>query len=279
MCIRDSVHTERPGDALNAALNYGEIIATKIENMKEQNRNLTKSNKEEDSEIMEEKEPIEDFGFVCVCAGSGIKELFYDLGASNIVSGGQTMNPSTDDLVAAVKATPAKTVYILPNNKNIILAANQTVPIVKDRKVIVIPTRTIPQGIAAMLAFDPENEDAILIAKSMEAACRQVKTGQVTFAARDSEFGGFRIKKGDLLGLSDGKLTYTGHDPVKVASRLINSMKSKKTSFVTIIYGEGITEEQAIDCKNFIKRKLGHGTEINIVNGKQPIYSFIIAVE
>ena len=194
--IKTHVHTENPGDALQAALQYGQLLTVKIENMKEQHRKAAEENEaqkaaqpapQEEKKALEPQEPTEEVGFISVAAGDGLKALFTDLGCANVVSGGQTMNPSTEDILEAVLATPAKKVFVLPNNKNIILAAEQTVPLAKDREVIVLPTRTIPQGLAAMLAFDPDvsaerNQEAM-----MEAA-GNVDTGLVTFAARDSEF-------------------------------------------------------------------------------------------
>ena len=194
------------------------------------------------------------------------------------MSGGQTMNPSTNDILEAILATPAKTVMVLPNNKNIIMAAEQTVPLVKDRKVIVLPTRTIPQGLSAMLAYDPDVSTEQNAVSMMEAA-GNVATGTVTFAARDSEFGGHKIREGDILGLRNGKMELIEKDIVHTCSKLTRSMVNRSTSFITIIYGSDITEAQANDAYNRIKSKISGDIEVTLVNGGQPVYYFIISVE
>ena len=227
---------------------------------------------------LERQEPTEEMGFISVAAGDGLKSLFLDLGCANVVSGGQTMNPSTEDLLEAVLATPAKKVFVLPNNKNIIMAAEQTVPLATDREVIVIPTRTIPQGLSAMLAYDPD-ADADANKETMLEAAGNVDTGLVTFAARDSEYGGHTIRHGDILGLKNGKLEYIEKDPVSACVRVTRSLATKRTSFVTLIYGEGITQEQAEDAKRRLEEKLHSDVEITLVNGGQPVYYFIISVE
>ena len=285
--IKTHVHTENPGDALQAALQYGQLLTVKIENMKEQHRKAAEENEAQKAAVqaapaekvhLEPQEPTEEMGFISVAAGDGLKELFLDLGCANVVSGGQTMNPSTEDLMEAVLATPAKKVFILPNNKNIIMAAEQTVPLVTDREVIVIPTRTIPQGLSAMLAFDPD-ADADANRETMLEAAGNVDTGLVTFAARDSEYGGHTIRHGDILGLKNGKLEYIEKDPVAACVRVARSFASKHTSFITLIYGEGVAQEQAEEAKRTLENKLHSDVEITLVNGGQPVYYFIISVE
>ncbi len=285
--IKTHVHTENPGDALQAALQYGQLLTVKIENMKEQHRKAAEENQaqkavqpaaQEEKKALEPQAPTEELGFISVAAGDGLKSLFTDLGCANVVSGGQTMNPSTEDILEAVLATPAKKVFVLPNNKNIILAAEQTIPLATDREVIVLPTRTIPQGLSAMLAFDPdasaeENKEAM-----MEAA-GNVDTGLVTFAARDSEFDGHNIRHGDILGLKNGKLEYIEKDPVSACVRVARSFTNKHTSFITLIYGEGITQEQAEEAKRILSGKISSDVEITLVEGGQPVYYFIISVE
>ena len=285
--IKTHVHTENPGDALQAALQYGQLLTVKIENMKEQHRKAAEENQaqkaaqpaaQEEKKALEPQAPTEELGFISVAAGDGLKSLFTDLGCANVVSGGQTMNPSTEDILEAVLATPAKKVFVLPNNKNIILAAEQTIPLATDREVIVLPTRTIPQGLSAMLAFDPdasaeENKEAM-----MEAA-GNVDTGLVTFAARDSEFDGHNIRHGDILGLKNGKLEYIEKDPVSACVRVARSFTHKHTSFITLIYGEGITQEQAEEAKRRLEDKLHSDVEITLVAGGQPVYYFIVSVE
>ncbi len=279
--IKVHVHTEEPGNALQAALVFGQLLTVKIENMKEQHRKAAEANEEAKAKAvasLEPAEPVDEVGFVSVAAGEGLKTLFTDLGCTHVVSGGQTMNPSTNDLLAAILATPAKTVLILPNNKNIIMAAEQTIPLVNDRKVIVLPTRTIPQGLSAMLAYDPDASTEVNTVSMMEAASN-VSTASVTFAARDSEFGGHKIKAGDILGLNNGKLELIEKDIVHTCSKLTRSMITRGTSFITVIYGADVTEEQANEAYNRIKAKVGNETEVTLVNGGQPVYYFIVSIE
>ena len=260
---------------------FGQLLTVKIENMKEQHRKAAEANEEAKAKAaspLAPADPVNEVGFVAVAAGEGLKTLFTDLGCTYVVSGGQTMNPSTNDLLAAIMATPAKTVLVLPNNKNIIMAAEQTIPLVSDRKVIVLPTRTIPQGLSAMLAYDPDASTEVNTVGMMEAASN-VATASVTFAARDSEFGGHKIKAGDILGLNNGKLELIEKDIVHTCSKLTRSMANRNTSFITIIYGADVTEEQANDAYNRIKNKVGNETEVTLVNGGQPVYYFIVSIE
>lgn len=277
--IKVHVHTEDPGLALQEALKYGSLLTVKVENMKEQHK---KAGQNKSKTIIKEKfewaEPVEEYGFVSVAAGEGLKDIFLELGCTRVVTGGQTMNPSTEDILEAVNSVPAKTVYVLPNNKNILLAAEQSVNLAKDRKVVVVPTRTIPQGLSAMMSFDPEAE-VEQNCKIMEIALKKVSTGQVTFAARDSEYGGFKMKKNDIIALDNGKLALVEKDPVKAAYKLAKSMLRHDTMFVTFIYGEGMTEEDAQKAKQMLASKVGDQLDITIVEGNQPVYYFIISVE
>ncbi len=272
--IKVHVHTEQPGNALTKGLEFGQLLTTKIENMKEQHKNVKKSKKE----VFTPAEPVENIGFVAVAAGDGLKELFKDLGCTNVVSGGQSMNPSTDDIYEAVMATPAKNVIVLPNNKNIVLAAEQTVPMVTDRNVVIVPTRTIPQGMTAMLNFDPEIS-AESNAQLMMDSAANVGTGLVTFAARSSEFGGKKIKEGDIIALENGKLTITEKSPVKALVKLAKNMVHKDSSFITLIYGEDISDADAKTAYEELCDKFGSRTDISLVKGDQPIYYFILSVE
>lgn len=282
--IKVHVHTEQPGNALQSGLEYGSLLTVKVENMKEQNKNLKTEAQDEQTKKAESNQPLApadpeaEIGFVAVAAGDGLSELFRDLGCCHVVSGGQSMNPSTDQIYEAVMATGAKTVFVLPNNKNIIMAAQQVAPIVSDRKVVVLPTRTIPQGLSAMLAFDPElNSDSNR--QLMLDAAANVSTGQVTFAARNSEFGSTKIKEGEIISLDNGKLCITDKDdPVKAAYRLIKNMSNKDTSFITIIYGADVTSEQAEKCFDMVQSKFGD-VDVTLVNGGQPVYYFIISIE
>lgn len=281
--IKVHVHTENPGTALQEALTHGQLLTVKIENMKEQHRlaaeNAAKAQAAAQSEqSAAPQEPTEEVGFVAVAAGDGLQTLFYDLGCAQVVSGGQTMNPSTQDIAQAVLVTPAKTVFVLPNNKNIILAAEQAVPLVTDRRVVVLPTRTVPQGLSALLAYESGSTPEISSAVMMHAAST-VGTGLVTFAARDSEFGGHKMKEGDILGLENGKLEIIDKDPVHAVARLAKAMAKRGTSFITVIYGEDITQAQAEDAFHRIKAKVGSEIEVTLVNGGQPIYYFMLSIE
>lgn len=278
--IKVHVHTEQPGDALKKGLEYGQLLTVKVENMREQHKNAKKNSTAEEKapEKLEPQAPTEEIGFVAVAAGDGLTTLFKDLGCANVVSGGQSMNPSTDDIYEAVMATPAKTVMVLPNNKNIIMAAQQTVPMVEDRKVIIVPTRTIPQGMTAILSYDPElspesNKDMMM------DAVKHVSTGQVTFAARNSEFGKQKIKEGEIIALENGKLTITEKTPVKALVKLAKSMINHDTSFVTLIYGKDTSEEEAQEAFEALQDKFGAKVDISLVNGGQPIYYFVMSVE
>lgn len=281
--IKVHVHTEDPGNALEAGLAFGQLLTVKIENMKEQHRKAAEENAKatpKEAEELQPCDPVNEVGFVAVSAGDGLKTLFTDLGCGQVVSGGQTMNPSTEQLAAAVRATPAKTVLILPNNKNIILAAEQAVPLVKDRKVLVLPTRTIPQGLSALLAYNPDisvEENAVTMMETASA----VSTGTVTYAARDSEFGGRKIHKDDTMGLVNGKLEIVDHlrDVSRVCIKLVRDMMERSTSFITLIYGEGVTEQEANEVCSQIKAKVGSDVEVTLVNGGQPVYYYIVAVE
>lgn len=275
--IKVHVHTEQPGNALTKGLEFGQLLTTKVENMKEQHKNVKKSKKVE-KETFTPAEPVDDIGFVAVAAGEGLKELFKDLGCTNVVSGGQSMNPSTDDIYEAVMATPAKNVIVLPNNKNIVLAAEQTVPMVTDRNVVIVPTRTIPQGMTAMLNFDPEIS-AESNAQLMMDSAQNVGTGLVTFAARSSEFGGKKIKEGDIIALENGKLTITEKSAVKALIKLAKNMVNRDTSFITLIYGEDVSEEDANTAYEELRDKFGSRTDISLVKGDQPVYYFILSVE
>lgn len=279
--IKVHVHTEVPGNALSKGMEFGQLLTVKVENMKEQHKNAKAANqktKKPAKETFKPVEPTEKFGFVAVAAGEGMKKLFTDLGCNNVVSGGQSMNPSTDDIYAAILATPAKNVLVLPNNKNIVLAAEQTVPMVTDRTVTIVPTRTIPQGMTALLNFDPEIS-AESNAQLMMDAARGVGTGLVTFAARNSEFGGRKIKEGDIIALENGKLTITEKNAVKALIKLAKNMVKRDTSFITLIYGEDVSEDDAQKAYEELRDRFGSRTDISLVKGDQPIYYFILSVE
>ena len=274
--IKVHVHTEDPGLALQEALSFGQLLKIKVENMREQNKSAKAAAPK--NVKLEPVEPTEEIGFVAVAAGDGLKTLFNDLGCLNVVGGGQTMNPSVENILEAALATPAKNVFVLPNNKNIVLAAEQAAPLATDRKIIVLPTRTIPQGLAAMLAFNPEL-GVMENFKLISDAVAHVKSGQITFAARDSEYGGFKIKKDDILAFASGKLVHKAKDPVKSVVKLVHSLTDKNTSFITLIYGNGITEEQADSAFSQIQVKVGSNVDVTLINGQQPLDYFIVSVE
>ncbi|MBE6719334.1 MAG: DAK2 domain-containing protein [Ruminococcaceae bacterium] len=283
--IKVHVHSNCPGNVIQSALKYGQLINIKIDNMRYQHRNAEVGVKEGEKpiepEVIEPEviEPENKYGFVAVCAGEGLEELFTDLGTDVIVSGGQTMNPSTDDILNAVMRTPAKTVFVLPNNKNIIMAAEQAIPLASDREVRVLQTKTIPQGISAMLAFD-DSEDAETNQMTMMEMANAVETGQVTFAARDSEIDGEPVKKGEIMGLCNGKIVFTGEDCEEIAFKTVNRLfKKSQHSLVTLIYGEGVSEDDAAKLEERLKNKHKNDMEISVVNGGQPIYYYIISVE
>lgn len=277
--IKVHVHSNEPGNVIQAALKYGQLINIKIDNMRYQHRNAQEGADEAKSEVkLEPVSPDNEYGFVAVCAGNGLSELFKDIGADVVVSGGQTMNPSTDDILNAVKATPAKTVFVLPNNKNIIMAAEQAARLAEGRKVVVLQTKTIPQGISAMLMFD-EEADADKNALAMTQAAESVQTALVTFAARDSEVEGVPVKKGEIMGLCNGKIRFVGADKVDIAFKAASKLiKKYQGEIVTLIYGEESAEEEAEALKQSLEEKFSD-LEISIVNGGQPIYYFIISVE
>ncbi|MDE6723863.1 MAG: DAK2 domain-containing protein [Eubacterium sp.] len=277
--IKVHVHSNQPGNVIQAALKYGQLINIKIDNMRYQHRNADEGVQEGEEPVLPPVDPTNDYGFVAVCAGDGLAELFKDIGADIVVSGGQTMNPSTDDILNAINATPAKTVFVLPNNKNIIMAAEQAIPLAEGREVRVLQTKTIPQGISAMLMFD-EFDDADTNQMNMMEAAENVSTAQVTFAARDSEVDGKPIEQGEIMGLCNGKIKFTGKDIADIAFKSADKIfKKNQSSLITIIYGEEATEEMASEVEAKLRDKYGDEVEINIVNGGQPIYYFIISVE
>ncbi len=281
--IKVHVHTEQPGDALQRGLTYGSLLTVKVENMREQHATAKAENEKAKEKAKKKEEPefaapVEEYGFVAVAAGEGLSNLFNELGCRNVVSGGQSMNPSTDDIYAAVMATPAKKVFVLPNNKNIIMAAQQTVALAEDREVVIVPTRTIPQGLSAMLVFDPDSDVETNVENMMNAA-KNVSTGQVTFAARDSEFGYMKIKEGEIIGLDNGKLTVTSSSPNKALIKLAKTMIDKDMSFVTLISGEGVSEEEAAEAVEMLEDRFSDQVDITYIKGDQPIYYYIFSVE
>ena len=277
--IKVHVHTDTPGLALQKALEFGHFIndpKPKIENMRIQHENKVREAQESEAGFAA-AEPEKEFGFVAVAAGHGLEAMFHDLGADSVVKGGQTMNPSTEDILRAIQSTPARTVFVLPNNKNIIMAAEQAVRLT-DKNVCVLQTRTVPQGISAMLAFDDSAglaENRIAMTKAFE----KVSTGLITFAARDSEYEGHSIKAGEILALENGKLAFTEKDINKATLKLVKKLAKGDTSYVTLIHGADVTEENAESMQQLISSKLSDKIEVMLVNGGQPVYYYIISVE
>lgn len=272
--IEAQLCTDAPGNVITNALKYGQLYDITMENLREPIEEQS-----EEKQVSAVAEPINDYGFVSVCAGDGLTELFKDLGADSVVSGGQTMNPSTDDIVNAVLSVPAKVVYVLPNNKNIIMAAQMARDEIKDRKVAVLETKTIPQGISAMLAFD----ETVSVEENVEAMTAQAgltKTASVTFAARDSEVDGKPIKKGQMMGLCNGAIKFIGEDKEEIAfNSAAELFNPEENSLITVIYGKDETEENANKIEQMLIDKLGDNVEVSVVDGGQPVYYYIISVE
>ena len=282
------VHTNIPGNALNEAQNFGTLELAKIENMRTQHDDILAGKHVQttddldaiERELEESKEQycksVKDYGVVTVCAGKGLEGLFKELGADGIVTGGQTMNPSTDDILKEINRTPANTVFVLPNNKNIIMAAEQCVRL-SDKKVIIIPTRTVPQGISAMLNFNPEETEENLIAAMNEAA-GNVHTAMVTYAARDSDFDGHEIHAGEYLALLDGALLGSYSSEKTLFKELSWAFDELSPEFITVYYGSDVAEDKANEAAETI---IGcfPDAEVSVVNGGQPVYYYMISVE
>lgn len=276
--IKVHVHTEHPGKALEKGICFGSLVNMKIENMKEQHKAQELKAENESKQKLAPVKPEKEFGFVAVASGEGVEALFTDLGVDSIVRGGQTSNPSTEDILEAVMATPAHNVFVLPNNKNIIMAAEQTVKLATDRNVIVLQTRSIPQGLTAMLSFD-ETISAAENSAAMTSALDSVGTALITFAVRDSEVDDKKIKQGDILGMENGKLAVVEKDIVKALYKTVKRLVSGSTSYITVIYGADVSEEDAAEAYETLKSRFSTDIEITLVNGGQPVYYYIVSVE
>ena len=274
--IKTHVHTNNPDQVLAKALSYGQLISVKIENMVEQHRKKVADETISQMGKREYAAPVTRYGFVSVAAGDGIASLFRDLGADNVVEGGQTMNPSTEDILHAIDMTPAEIVFVLPNNKNIIMASQQAAAL-SDKQVIVIPSKTIPQGICAMLSFD-HDQDPDVNQSNLEEALQHVRSGSVTYAARDSEFDGHSILQGDHMALSEGKLVSTGKDFDQVMRALAQHLCQGGCNYITLLYGENADEEQAAHVKEIFEAAASEA-EVNVICGGQPVYSYLVSVE
>ena len=283
------VHTDDPGLALTKAQEYGTLELAKIENMRTQRDQLAAGGQaqstddldavEAELEAMEDehKAPEKKYGFVAVAAGEGLAKVFFDLGADGVISGGQTMNPSTEDILKQIQRTPAEIVYVLPNNKNIILAAQQCVELVEDKKVIVLQAKTVPQGISAMIAMNPDGEEEENTA-AMEEAMAHVSTMEITYAARDSEFDGAAIHAGDYLLLVDNQLFGTEKDLTAALKKLAQESQKRGGEFISIFYGEGVQEKDAQQAMELFQAACPEA-EITVLDGGQPVYHYLISVE
>jgi hypothetical protein len=276
--VKVHIHSEQPGNVLTYGLRYGNLINMKIENMRLQHTNIVGETQTplvtEQSHVQKEKQ---EYGVVTVSMGPGIADLFKSIGAQAVIEGGQTMNPSTEDIVKAVKKVNAKKVFILPNNKNIIMAAEQAANVAEDEEIYVIPSKTVPQGLSALLAFNPAG-DVTSNQAAMKEALQHVKTGQITFAVRDTQIDGLEIEKDDFMGLAEGKIVVKNKNKLKVAEELLSQMVDEDSEILTIIYGEGVTTEEVNSVTAFVEENFPD-VEVEIHNGGQPLYSFIFSIE
>lgn len=277
--IKCHVHTDNPGDALQNALRHGALTKIKIENMREQHADNQKAVREAMTAGFQYApvDPSNAYGFVAVCAGDGVEQLFKDLGVTNVVKGGQTMNPSTDDIMREIDKTPAEIVFVLPNNGNIIMAAQQCIPLAEDKKVVVLPTKTVPQGISALLSMDPDAGEEENIAAMTEAFGR-VATSEITYAARDSDFDGFAIKQGDYLALAEHQLFGTDRNLDALLERLAQAEPQQNAEFISIFYGSDVTEEDAQRALSIFQSACPNA-EVNLLSGGQPVYYYMISAE
>ena len=278
--IKVHVHTNHPGKVLEEAITYGSLQTVKIENMRNQHTEILEEaagHPAEQEAVRKVAPPEKKYGFVSVCAGDGISAVFRDLGVDGIISGGQTMNPSTEDIMKEIDKTPAEVVYVLPNNKNIIMAAEQCVPLAEGKTVVVLPSKTIPQGVSALLCFDPDasQEDNT---QAMTQALGNVHTSQITYAARNSDFDGFDIKEGDYLALSESQLFGTDRDILALLRRLAQDAPQKEAEFITVYYGEDVTESQAQTALEIFTAECPNA-EITLLSGGQPVYYYMISAE
>ena len=286
------VHTDIPGAALTEAQKYGTLELAKIENMRTQYEDMAAGKKPQSTDDLEQLEaelesqesagdavaaPEKKYGVVAVSAGGGMASVFKDLGVDGVISGGQTMNPSTEDILREIARTPAEIVFVLPNNKNIIMAAEQCVGLIEGKEVVVVPTRTVPQGIAAMLVLDPD-ADVQANAAAMDEARKNVRTSEITYAARDSDFDGFDIHEGDYMALADGQLFGTDQAINGLLERLARADSQQQAEFINIFYGEDVTEALANEALAIFQRECPNA-EITLLAGGQPVYYYMISAE
>ena len=282
VCVQDEdivkvhVHTLTPGEALKLGQQYGEFVKLKIENMQEQHENImTQASKEEIDEMTEAK-PRNPYAIITVAAGDGLAEMFRELRVDAVISGGQTMNPSTEDFVEAIKKVNAENIFLLPNNSNIILAAQQAAAVLEDEHIYVIPSKTIPQGLCACIMFNPDADPDTNVAE-MNDAITLVKTGQITYAIKDTTFEGLAIQAGDYMGIKEKDIVVALKDKMAATKQLIDAMVDDESEIVTLIYGDDIQEEEALEISDYIIDR--YDIEVEVNNGGPPVYSFIIGVE
>ena len=277
--VKVHVHTNHPGQAFERALTYGQLSRMKIDNMREEHQEKTdqRCGKNLQKEQAENKEPPKDHGFISVSVGEGLSQIFRELGVDYLIEGGQTMNPSTEDMLNAIEKVNAKTIYIFPNNKNIILAANQARDLTEDKEIIVVPTKTIPQGISAMISFVPEKGSEENLA-SMTDAISRVKTGQITYAVRDTRIDDKEIHEGDIMGIGDAGILAVGRDRLQVAEEMVAEMVDEESEIISVYYGEDVSEEDAEALSDSLTEKYPE-CEVELNQGGQPIYYYLISVE
>jgi uncharacterized protein len=275
--VKVHVHSEQPGTVLSYGQRYGSLINIKIENMRQQHTNIVgESHTPLVSDKPQTQSQMQEYGIVTVSMGSGVADLFRSIGAHVVIEGGQTMNPSTEDIVKAIKAGNSKKVFILPNNKNIIMAAEQAKD-VSEEEVYVIPSKTVPQGLSALLAFNPDS-DVTANEKAMTQAMGHVKSGQITFAVRDTHIDGLDIEKNDFMGIAEGKIVVKDKEKLKAAEGLLEEMLDDDSEILTIIYGEDVSGEEVQTLTDYVEEHYGD-VEVEVHDGKQPLYSFIFSIE
>ncbi|MDT2243135.1 hypothetical protein P7H17_05445 [Paenibacillus larvae] len=282
--VKVHIHAEHPGSVMNLAQEYGDLSRIKIENMRDQHTHILM---EEAAELLDQEgqvihmpqvsKMLKPYGFVAVAIGEGIKEIFTSVGVDVVLSGGQTMNPSTEDIVKAVRQIEAETVFILPNNSNIVLAAQQAKDLVEDKQIVVIPTKAIPQGLAAILAFQ-DSEDVKTNEEAMNEAIRKVRSGQVTYAVRDTTIDNIAIKKDHFIGIQDGKIVASEEGLIDSCKKLLDYMIQENDEILTILTGESASDEDTSQLEAFIQENYPH-IEIELHPGGQPLYTYIFSVE
>lgn len=289
--VKVHVHTNHPGQAIERALTYGALSRMKIDNMREEHQEklikdaerLAREQKEQDdaaavkSEAEVKEQPLKEYGFISVSAGQGLTEIFKELGVDYLIEGGQTMNPSTEDMLRAIEKVPAKTIYIFPNNKNIVLAANQARDLTEDKEIIVVPTSTVPQGITALISFVPEKSSREN-AETMEESISKVRTGQITYAVRDTRLDEKEIHEGDMMGIGDHGILAVGRDRIQVAMDTVARMMDDESEVISVYYGADVSSEEAEELLEKIEGEYPD-CEVELNRGGQPIYYYIISVE